>query len=278
MYDNILVPTDGSDCARGAAAHAMTVADAFGATVHALSVVDPMEYASGSVGDVSDLVDRERETFFDRASEATAAIADIDPSVDVEQHTRQGTPHEIITEFVEAHGIDLVVMGTHGRTGPWRHLLGSVTERTVRTVTAPVLTVHGECQSVAYDDVLVPTDGSEYADAALEHAIALADAFDATPHVLHAGDADHGRAAVADARDRIVETTGREPVTEIASGAPSAVIDSYATDADVDLVVMGTHGRTGLSRRVLGSVTERTIRTTTHPVLAVHTDDAAPEQ
>jgi len=140
VYDTILVPTDGSDGAAAAAAHAVDLAKAHGATLHALYVVDVrMSPISASMDhdEVIELVDEsgERPTaaVLDRAERAGV------PTVEA---IRLGVPHRTIREYADAEGVDLVVMGTHGRTGVEHALVGSVTERVVRTLDVPVLTVH----------------------------------------------------------------------------------------------------------------------------------------
>jgi len=140
MYDTILVPTDGSPGAETAAAHAVALAKAHGATVHALYVVDVrMSPVSADmdhdevVALVDDSGERPTAAVLDRAERAGV------PTVEV---IRLGVPHACIREYAESAGVDLVVMGTHGRTGLEHALIGSVTERIVRTLDVPVLTVH----------------------------------------------------------------------------------------------------------------------------------------
>ncbi|RJX43706.1 universal stress protein [Halonotius aquaticus] len=138
MYDTILVPTDGSEPAGAAVDHAVDLAANSGATLHALSVVDSSAYASLDVS--SEQVLDSLET---RAGEATETIAETAADAGVETVTEVsiGSPHEQITDYAEAVDADLIVMGTHGRTGLDRFLLGSVTERVVRAGPCPVLTV-----------------------------------------------------------------------------------------------------------------------------------------
>jgi len=138
MYDTILVPTDGSEPAGAAVEHAIDLASNTGATLHALSIVDSAAYASLDVSSQSVLDSLEA-----RATEATESIAETaaDVGVEVVTEVSVGSPHEQITDYADAVGADLIVMGTHGRTGLDRVLLGSVTERVVRGAPCPVLTV-----------------------------------------------------------------------------------------------------------------------------------------
>ena len=272
MYDTILVPTDGSSHARTATHHARTLATTVGATVHVLAVVDPNRYGGETVGDVSDIIEHQRQVRTEQAESVAAdAAATLGPTVPVETHVREGRPLAEIQSVIEEYDVDAVAMGTHGRSGLKRRIFGSVTESVIRTVPTPILAVHdGDPPVDKYGDVLVPTDGSAYADAAVDHAIGLATAAGATIHTLYAGSAEHGIAAVETVSDRVAAATGEPAQTAISDEAPHDAIASYTTEHDIDLVTMGTHGRSGLQRQLLGSVTEQTIRRVQSPVLVVH--------
>jgi nucleotide-binding universal stress UspA family protein len=147
MYEKILVPTDGSETAENAVEHALDLAEKYGAEVHALYVVD-VDSMSLSLG--AEQVDRLQQGQFDemeevksKAEEATGYVADRarERGLDTVEHIAGGQPHSIVAEYAEDHGIDLVVMGSHGRSGVKRALLGSVTERTLRSTHVPVLVV-----------------------------------------------------------------------------------------------------------------------------------------
>ncbi|MWV66088.1 universal stress protein [Halorubrum sp. JWXQ-INN 858] len=137
-----------------------------------------------------------------------------------------------------------------------------------------------------YDRILCPTDGSDGAAAALDHAIELASRYDASLHLLYvvdeylpaldAGDPElagqlraAGERIVTAARERAIDAGVREVRGEVVGGTPHRRILSAADAEDVDLVVMGTHGRTGLDRYLLGSVAERVVRLADVPVLTV---------
>jgi nucleotide-binding universal stress UspA family protein len=147
MYDNILVPTDGSDTANVAVSHAVDLATKYGARLHALYVVDP-DWLTYSLG--AEQLDRIRQGNFGEmddleadAAEATGVVADMARERDIEvvEAVRGGTPHKIITNYADSNDIDLVVIGSHGRSGVRRALLGSVTERVLRSTHLPVLVV-----------------------------------------------------------------------------------------------------------------------------------------
>ncbi|MFB6223346.1 MAG: universal stress protein [Haloarcula sp.] len=140
MYDSILLPTDGSDGIDAATRHAGTIADRFDATVHVLSVVDTRNrFESPSSGLSADAwVEAERE----RAMEAIeATVTELPDDIAVETAQREGVPTTEIINYVEQEPVDVVVMGTHGRTGLDHYLIGSVAETVVRKSPVPVLTV-----------------------------------------------------------------------------------------------------------------------------------------
>ncbi|WP_394743255.1 universal stress protein [Natronococcus roseus] len=150
MYDTILVPTDGSDTAEYAVEHAIELAEKYGADVHALYVVDT------SAIDVSlgtEQVDRIQQGKFgdmpeleQRANEATGVVAAKAEAhdIDVTEAVVAGQPHKQISNYAADNDVDLIVMGSAGRSGVRRALLGSVAERTLRSTTVPVLVVDRE--------------------------------------------------------------------------------------------------------------------------------------
>ncbi len=138
MYDEILVPTDGSPASDAAIEHAIDLAKQYGGRIHALYVVDGAAYSTLEAG--SEIVIEALES---EGKEATGRVADVATDAGIESVTSvtTGTAYRSITDYVDDNDIDLIVMGTHGRRGLDRYLLGSVTERVVRTSDVPVLTV-----------------------------------------------------------------------------------------------------------------------------------------
>ena len=136
MYDDLLFPTDGGDGAETGLERALEAARTFDADLHVLYVADTARDSVTNVrGTVVDALEEEGEEIIDeyaaRADEAGVEAVDI---------VLQGRPHEVIVEYAEEHA-DLVVMPTRGREGVAEHLLGSTTERVVRTSSVPVLTL-----------------------------------------------------------------------------------------------------------------------------------------
>jgi nucleotide-binding universal stress UspA family protein len=144
MYDEILVPTDGSEAAAAALNHAIDLAERYGARLHALYVVDARAYATLDAG--ANLVIDSLEGEGDEAVRAIEERAE-GAGLDVITEVATGTPHEAILEYADERDIDLIVMGTHGRRGLDRVLLGSVTERVVRSSPVPVMTIRAPDES-----------------------------------------------------------------------------------------------------------------------------------
>lgn len=290
MYDTILVPTDGSDVAAAAADAAVALAREFDAAIHAVHVLELGELPAG-------VDDEYADEFAHRGEQATADIADKAAAAGVEITTAviepTGKIHDAIVGAAEDADADCIVMGTYGRTGLDRFVIGSVAEQTLRDAPVPVMTVHEDATvELPFEDVLVPTDGSDCAESAADHAIALAAATGASLHVVNVvdlgvvwGDIDTGtvldalEASGKRALDRVVDRAEAADVStveaSVLSGTPYHAIDDYAEENGADCIVMGTHGRTGLDRYLLGSVTERVIRLSDVPVLATKDFDAA---
>jgi nucleotide-binding universal stress UspA family protein len=135
-FDTIVIATDGSESVQRAVSVALDLADRFDATVHALYVVDEGEVASSP--------ERVREEMRDALDESgAAALETVANATDrpVTTAVREGRPATVIREYAVDHDADVVAMGTRGRHGENRFLIGSVAERVVRTCPVPVLTV-----------------------------------------------------------------------------------------------------------------------------------------
>jgi nucleotide-binding universal stress UspA family protein len=135
-FDTIVIATDGSESVRRAVSVALDLADRFDATVHALYVVDEGEVASSP--------EQVREEMRDALDESgAAALETVADATDrpVTTAVREGRPATVIREYAVDHDADMVAMGTRGRHGENRFLIGSVAERVVRTCPVPVLTV-----------------------------------------------------------------------------------------------------------------------------------------
>ncbi len=291
--ESILVPTDGSEGAMAGARRAIELAAAVGADLHVLSVVDTREIEpaeaemeTGVAGDPRAVLSEHAERISDAAASQARGFLGRDVRVSIET----GVPVESINAYVETHRIDLICMGTKGRTGIERVLLGSVAEKTLRSASVPVLTVSpaADIEKIGqtnYDDILLPTDGSQASEQAVEWGIDLAVTLDATVHALYSVDTRrYGNMEDVAAIHEALERTGRDaldrirdaagvaevPVTgHLASGSPANTVLANADELDVDLITMGTHGRSGVNRYLIGSVAETVVRRAAVPVCSV---------
>jgi nucleotide-binding universal stress UspA family protein len=235
-------------------------------------------------------------------SAVAATLADVHKQVPwAKSVLRQGLAANETLALIEETKPDLVVIGTHGRKGVARALLGSVAERIIRLSRAPVLTVRhlqdgplqteGIGSSPLPQRILVPHDFSDGSHHALSFALVLAARLGALVTVLHAYEipvgfpsplqvtADLLGAVHASARKELDEVVAlaRRPGVVVESllcqGPAWSEIDTAARERRADLIVMGTHGRRGIARALLGSVAEKVVRTATCPVLTVHGPD-----
>ena len=140
MYDTVLFPTDGSETATEAAIHAIDLASRHDAELHSLYVVDH-ERVSRMAPKLG--TDHIKQTLQEEGETATGEIADQAAEAGLETTTsiREGAPADVITDYADTIGADAIVMGTNGRTGMNRLLLGSVAERVIQTTNLPVTTV-----------------------------------------------------------------------------------------------------------------------------------------
>ncbi len=224
-----------------------------------------------------------------RSIEAQHLMQDFDPRVEhiIEQDVAIAPA---IIRYATHEDIDLIVIGTHGRRGIRRFLLGSVARELVQRAPCPVLTVQTSALSPGLHTIVVPLDFSEASYSALVAARSLAATWKARLHLVHIiqdmfHPAFYGPSvqSVYDLEPKIeakclnlmerayAETEGPVvPVTyEIRSGNPAQRITQYAREQRADLIVMATQGRTGLEHFVLGSVAEKIIRTAPSPVWVI---------
>ena len=286
-FQSIVVPTDFSAHSEAAAARAVGLARVDGASIHLVHAVSFLALASpydvcvpSTVLESVQRAAREDLEEVRRGIEANG-IAEVTAEA---PETMQ--PVQAIASAVEAHGADLVVMGTHGRRGIKHTLLGSVAERTIRTLGRPVLAVK-ESPSDAerpIQRILLATDFSGNSRVAGELAGALAARLGASVDILHVIEAtpyyaayikhiaDQIEASAAQGLEALEQAIAGGPAateTHLRRGLPSEVISETARSQRSDLIVIGTRGNTGLEHVLLGSVAERTLRAAPCSVLAV---------
>lgn len=195
---------------------------------------------------------------------------------------RIGSPVGVILDAAQEHRATMIALATHGSTGLKRLLFGSVAEGLIRKSPIPVLLVR---PFWSYDvvapvrpehepvrTILLPVDGSDLSLEALPGVIELAELFEARImllRVLEAGPSENRAEAEKQlqAIAKTIEKKGVETVALIERGDPVEQILKTVRDHEIDLVAMTTHGRSGLSRAVAGSVTEEVLRQATVPVV-----------
>jgi nucleotide-binding universal stress UspA family protein len=291
MFDTVLVPIDRSDTARRAAKFGLELAARCDASVDLL-------YAERRRGrDHERAAETERDTDHDEAVFREVRALDVAGDPPVETYLTEGRPHKVIDAHVDDHDIDLIVMGRRGRTGLAKHMLGSVTERVLRQVDAPVMTVPtGELRpdtGRTWENLLLTTDGSEIAERAGPHATTLAQQLEATLHLVRVVNlvADAGMfnaGGVSKSYVERFEAAGRDDLAELAEGLDTAGIDTRQTllngevhselaafvdEQEVDLLVMASEGQTNLLGQRIGSTTRRVLQTVEQPVLVVPVPD-----
>jgi len=213
-----------------------------------------------------------------------------DNGIQPERVVGQGVAADSILALAEAQKADLIVMGTHGRRGFDRLMVGSVTERVLRKASCPVLAVHkpsqdflssGEQQDpVHLNRILFCTDFSENSERALGHAISLTAEYNAELTLLHVledipswSSIDEATSAATEQLDELVPSEkpkGGTIKTMVRRGSPYQQIIQLALEARSDLVIMAVRGRGALNLAVFGSTTYRVIQLGPCPVLAVH--------
>lgn len=196
-----------------------------------------------------------------------------------------GLPWTVIVSELENPTYDLVVIGTHGRTGLARILLGSVAEKVVRHAPCSVIAVRPDGEPKAFSNILCPTDFSDSSQHAGELAISLVApggklvllqvveipvAFSGEPEVEgFIRDLDQHVSKLLELWAAQLRTMSPVPITmRTRIGSPGGqILQMLEIDPTIDLVAMGGHGRTGISRMLLGSVAEKVVRHARCPVL-----------
>ena len=298
--ERILYATDFSPSSLQALPEALRIARRFGSRLDVLHVLIPQQVRLGE-GDVgpSDPEAVRRRLVAWAQGELDRLVAGIgEPAVEASTSVREDAyPGPAILDLARQEGVDLIVLGTHGRRGPGRLVLGSVAEEVVRRAPCPVLTVREreeapEAGPIA--SILVPVDFSEPSQRALALARDVAGRFGARLDVLHVveqvvlpgfyipgapGVFPHNLEALHGAADeeirRLMEALGEPPVPwqgRVITATPSFGIVEQAETLASDLIVMATRGLTGLERLLLGSTAERVVRMAPCPVLTVGAD------
>lgn len=292
--NDILLARDFSHVSDQAMRYALDAAQRLGATLHLLYAdvlhEDPFADAPPEPGKTPEERIREKLRLDAEETPLTESHPDLSLRVGVR---REVAAAPAILGYAADADVDLIVMGTHGRRGVRRLLLGSVAEEVVRRADRPVLTVRqdGEMGPPAIEHILVPIDFSDYSKDALRHATALARLYDARLDLLHVVEENlhpafyvGGVRSIYDvqpdidekARERMMEfydevggADAPPAKAHVRTGRAARKITQFAEQKDSDLVVMSTHGLTGLKHFMMGSVAEKVVRHLTVPVVTV---------
>jgi nucleotide-binding universal stress UspA family protein len=289
----ILCPIDFSEFSIRAYRYALSLAEHYRAKVVVQHVVELWRYPyadfAATAGDYAEFRRVLGEGGLDRLQEFVKKHphGEIQPELVVQE----GIAPDLILSFAETQKTDVIVMGTHGRRGFDRLVLGSVTDRVMRKAHSPVLAVSrprddSMAEGKAWGRVhhltriLYCTDFSENAAPALNYAISAGEEYDAELTLLHVLEdvpsPAKTEAATATATEQLNKLIPREErktlkiKTEVRIGKPYLQIIQLALEAQMDMVTMGVSGRGALDRAVFGSTTYRVIQLGPCPVLAVH--------
>ena len=301
MYTRMLIPLDGSKLAENVLPYARALAEALDLRIELLSVVDTMDFArtthAGHVRDFDPIIEaavREGEQYLEGVARSFTGLK-------VTCVVEQGQADQIIIEKAAGDKETLIGMATRGRSGIHRWLMGSVAEKVLRGATNPLLLVRGDEEgksdgAATLKSIVVPLDGSKLAETVLPRAVELAKKLSLEIVLTRAYQIPLSSYGVADAAyipnpnalmnvvkeeaGAYLETkvnelrqTGVEKVSSIllvGSGADE-IIDLARTTPD-NLIAMCTHGRSGVKRWALGSVTEKVVRHSGDPVLVVRAE------
>jgi nucleotide-binding universal stress UspA family protein len=297
LFQNIVLSTDFSECARHAREYAHALAKESGGTLHVIHVIDvPSLTYSGLDSMYVETVSV--ESLKESAEKQLKEIVDseTDLQVNAQSHLKEGRPWQVISEFAEEIKADLIVIGTHGQSGFERVLFGSTCDRVLRSAKTPVLTVKpAEHEFVSGDSqltlgkILCPVDFSDNSHSVLPLAAGLCRKLGASLTLCHVVDTryDYPQFTAAIAvnnseqllvrsekmlEDTAAEYSDIEPIVIATTGVPPTTVGNIAEREEIDLIVMATHGRSGLSRMFLGSVAEKILHVAKCPVLTVRPD------
>jgi nucleotide-binding universal stress UspA family protein len=295
----ILCPIDFSDFSLDALRHGLALARWYSAQLtlfHVYQASAPL--ATEGIGNVPVFVHADPDKITEDVRQFCSSL--LDPSGQrVDIRVMPGDAAREIRREAELRPYDLLILGTHGRSGFERMFLGSVTEKVLRSTRVPVLTIPPpvrEAGAPLYKTILCPLDFSAASVRALEYAFSLAKEADARLILLHAIEdlpvsaaaeaflhvnvSDYAAQLEQDAATQLRALVPEEarvwarPEERIVTGRAYQEILKVVADEDVELVVMGVQGKGTIDRFVFGSTTHRVIREVRCPVLTLHTGDA----
>jgi nucleotide-binding universal stress UspA family protein len=277
----ILVPTDFSDQARYAFEVAVAIARQTGAAIKLLHVVDmPYSYTSFNVtGEVSGSNGMEQVYMMKLLENTRRQMAELERSVEhagveVVQEVDADSIVRKIRRVINDDKVDLVVMGSKGASGMDEFLIGSNTEKVVRTADCPVLTVKGRVQDFKIKNIVLPSDFKREIGTAMEKFKYFQQLFGATLHLVYINTPGAFESS-NNLRSRMQKAAERYGLHNFTINVYNDTIEEdgilhFAEETGADLVMMATHGRTGLSHLLSGSIAEDLVNHSDIPVLTFH--------
>jgi nucleotide-binding universal stress UspA family protein len=298
MYTRILVPLDGSKTAETVLPYARSLAGKLKIPVEFLGVIDIAEMVTHISPEKARYLDTMIEDGVRSSKEYLSGIAKSFPGIRITCTVEKGRAEEVIIEKGDADTGMLVAMATHGRSGINRWLLGSVAEKVLRGAANPLLLIRATDQAktegeAALNSIIVPLDGSELAESVLPMVAGLAKKLNLEivlfrayhiPYNIYAGgdglygiDFDELIGGVRDEATEYLEKKVAEMkklgVEKISYATKEGIgadeIISLGRQTPANLIAMCSHGRSGVKRWVLGSVTETVVRHYSDPVLVI---------
>jgi len=281
-YKKILVAVDGSESSKNALRQAIKLANEEKCWITVISVIPPYEGDLELIG-VSHVREAMREPW-ERALSEAEKIAEKEKAL-IKTLCEEGEAYERIIDLADAENFDVIVMGRRGLRKIQRALIGSVTARVIGYSHRDVLVVPRNT-TIGWKRILLPTDGSKYSEAATEKAIDFAKSYGGEIKAVSAVDVTEEFMTQAPAAVESLIKKAKETVEDVKKKANSEgvkaegivqegeayiVITDLAKKENADIIIMGSHGRTGLKRLLMGSVTEGVIGHSPCPVLVVKT-------
>lgn len=279
-YRKILVAVDGSETSLHALEESFKLAQNEGSWITAVSVIPAYtgDLDLVAVGNIMAAMRKPCDEALGKAKELAEKH-----KVLVKTVCEEGEPYEKIIDLAQAENCDLIVMGRRGLRRLERVLVGSVTARVIGYSPIDVLVVPRDT-NVGFKKVLIATDGSKYSNSAEKKAIDFAKSYGGEVTVISVVDVptefyaespktveelvNKARGYVEDVKKE-AESEGVKAATIVKEGEAYRVITETAKETGAGIIVMGSHGRTGIKRLLMGSVTEKVIGHTPCPVLVV---------
>jgi len=265
--EKLMVATDSSEYSRSALREAINLAKICSSKLYAVSVVKTNPEFEDLVPQVIEKLEKEAREHLESVRN-NASREGIDCEIIV---NRDEEPYQNIIDEATRNHVNMIIMGTHGRTGLKRLMMGSVTAKVIGHSTCNVLVVPLDAK-IECGNILVATDGSKYSDAAAIEAIGVSKRCGSSLIVISVATSDEEIKSAEDNVKKVVELAEKEGIKTdglAVKGIPYEAIVDASKRKGADLIVVGSHGRTGLERLFMGSVTERVIGHSESAVLVV---------